>query len=182
MKIEPHRGYCINYSMTDPLIYRSTNFIEIFDTNSSSVHSIRLSSIMHVRSSYTNVFIGTNTLNAAISFNFKDVTKVGPFVKGIMNALTAEQNLVERLDELKKVEEDLLEKFKSMGNPFRMIEQDKIPLSEKFEAFEKEEPSAQTLSLAFPVADTSSACEAFIMFVTTFLICIFALSFATRHR
>lgn len=181
MKIEPRGDYTSEYSMADPVIHCSTNFIEILDTNSSSVHCIRLESIMHVRSSYTHVFIGTNTLNSAIAFSFKDTKKVGPFVKDIMRALTAEQDLVERLDELKKIEEDLLKRSKALDNPFRMIEQDNLTLSEKFDSF-KDPPSVKQNSLIFPVAHVSAACEAFLMFVTTFLICIFALSFATRYR
>lgn len=183
MKIEPRGHYTSEYSMADPVIHCSTNFIEILDTNSSSVHCIRLESIMHVRSSYTHVFIGTNTLNSAIAFSFKDTKKVGPFVKDIMKALTAEQDLVERLDALKKIEEDLHERSKALDNPFRMIAQDNLTLSEKFDSFKDDSPpSVQQYSLMFPVAHASAACEAFLMFVTTFLICIFALSFATRYR
>ena len=133
---------------------------------------------MHVRSTYTHVFIGTNTLNAAMSFSFKDIAKVAPFVKDIMKALTAEQDLVERLDELKKVEEDLLQRCKALENPFRLIAQDRRTLSEKFEEEELPPPPRPM----YPVPHTSPACEAFLMFVTTFLICLFGLSLTVSYR
>jgi len=114
-----------------------------------------------------------------MSFSFKDPAKVGPFVKNIMKALTAEQDLVERLDELKKVEEDLLQRCKALENPFRLIPQDTRTLSEKFEEEEMSPPPPRPM---YPVVHTSPACEGFLMFVTTFLICIFALSFTARYR
>ena len=194
--------------MSDPVIRSFTDkFIEIVDSDGSSVHVIRLDSIMHVRSSYRHAFIGTNTLHAAISFTFKDASRVPEFVNDILAAVAThpERNLMKKFEEFKreqvpqeklfqKIEQNLMEKFEEFKREqvpqeklFQKIEQN---LMEKFEelkselsSFEdKEEPptaqplSSQPLPPMFPVAETSGACEVFIMLVLMFLVGMFILT------
>ena len=169
--------------MSDPVIRSFTDkFIEIVDSDGSSVHVIRLDSIMHVRSSYRHAFIGTNTLHAAISFTFKDASRVPEFVNDILAAVATqpERNLMEKFEEFKrdqvpqeklfqKIEQNLMEKFEELKSELSSFE-------------DKEEPptaqplSSQPLPPMFPIAETSGACEVFIMLVLMFLVGMFILT------
>jgi hypothetical protein len=164
--------------MSDPVIRSFTDkFIEIIDSDGSSVHIIRLDSIMHVRSSYRHAFIGTNTLHAAISFTFKDASRVPEFINDILAAVATqpERNLLKKFEEFKreqvpqeklfqKIEQNLMEKFEELKSELSSVED------------EKEPPTAQPLPPMFPIAETSGACELFIMLVLMFLVGMFILT------
>ena len=163
--------------MSDPVIRSFTDkFIEIVDSDGSSVHVIRLDSIMHVRSSYRHAFIGTNTLHAAISFTFKDVNSVPEFINDILAAVATqpERNLMNKFEELKReqvpqIEQNLMEKFEEFKRELSSVEDEK---EEPLPA----EPTDQPLPPMFPIAETTGACELFIMLVLIFLISLFILS------
>jgi hypothetical protein len=171
--------------MTDPVVLRCTDkFIEILDTNASSLHVVRLDSVMHVRSSYSHVFLWTNTLNASISFTFKDMGNVGPFINQIIDMLGKEGSF-------RRVQQDLTslsEKFEAFKkelepNLFEQIQQDRVSLSEKFEEFkadlllaQTQEPVEAPKQPMYPVAHSSPFCEGVIMFISVFLIGLFLLS------
>ena len=168
--------------MTDPVILRSTDkFIEIMDSNASSLHVIRIDSIMHVRSSHSHVFLWTNTLNASISFTFKDMSKVGPFINHIIDMLGKEGSF-------RQVEQDLnslSEKFEAFKKEmeqslFERVEQDRVSLSEKFETF-KADLTELPKEPMYPVPHSSPACEGVIMFISVFLIGLFLLSLSRNH-
>jgi hypothetical protein len=164
--------------MSDPVIRSFTDkFIEIIDSDGSSVHIIRLDSIMHVRSSYRHAFIGTNTLHAAISFTFKDASRVPEFINDILAAVATqpERNLLKKFEEFKReqvpqIEQNLMEKFEEFKRELSSVE------DEKEEEPLPAEPKAQPLPPMFPIAETSGACELFIMLVLMFLVGMFILT------
>jgi len=169
--------------MTDPVVLRCTDkFLEILDSNASSLHVVRIDSIMHVRSSHSHVFLWTNTLNASISFTFKDMSKVAPFINQIIDTLGKEGSF-------RRVQQDLTslsEKFEAFKNELEpslieRIEQDRVSLSEKFEEFKADLLLTQVQSQdikqpMYPVAHSSPFCEGVIMFISVFLVGLFLLS------
>ena len=189
--------------MTDPVILRSTDkFIEILDTNASSLHILRLDALMHVRSSLSHVFLWTNTLNASISFTFKDPSKVAPFINQIIDTISRESyfrrieqdrvKLSEKFEEFKKeleptlferIEQDRVslsekfEEFKKELEPclFERIEQDRVSLSEKFEALKNDLVNAEPPPKE-PKYPVPSSCEGMVMFISVFLVGLFLLS------
>jgi hypothetical protein len=161
--------------MTDPVILRCTDkFIEILDTNASSLHVVRLDSVMHVRSSHSHVFLWTNTLNASISFTFKDMSKVGPFIKHIIDMLDRGEQPFRHVEQDLTSLSEKFETFKKQLEPtlFERIEQDRVSLSEKFEEFKKDLVQAPKE----PMYPVPSSCEGVIMFISVFLIGLFLLS------
>jgi hypothetical protein len=120
------------------------------------------------------VFLSTNTLNASISFTFKDISKVAPFINKIIDTLGKEVSFRQIEQDLSTLSEKF-EEFKKELEPtlVELIEQDRLGLSEKFEEFKKDlvlkkEP-------LFPDAATSPVCEAGIMFISLFLLGLFLL-------
>ena len=195
--------------MADPVVLRCTDkFIEILDSNASSFHVLRLDAIMHVRSSNSHVFLSTNTLNASISFTFKDTSKVAPFINKIVDTLGKDvsfrqieqdmTSLSEKFEEFKNelvptvvelIEQDrvsLSEKFEEFKKELEpslldLIDQDRVSLSEKFEAF-KNEMTPPPKEPLFPEPHSSPACEAVIMLVSLFLLYLFLLPLTMNLR
>jgi hypothetical protein len=166
MKIESPGPAVSLYIMSDPFIrHCNKTFVEIVDSNESSVHFIRIDSIMHIRFSYTHAFIGTNTLNATISFAFKDVKAVPVFVNRLLDVVAKEPPQPVPVE-----------------NIFRQIEQDLTQtLSEKFEEFSQELPPKRR-NPTFPVAKTSVFSELVIMLVVIALTLLFCKSLSLHYH
>ena len=143
--------------MNDPVVRCYTDsIVEIDDANTFGEHIIRLDAIMHVRSSYLNVYIYTNTVGALIGFKFDRKEALNAFMKDIHAAISQTKT----------------------ANAFAKIEQDMKTLSEKFDELnqeEEEEESEEEVEEVkeepkFPVAKTTKECEMSLFFVMTLLL------------